>query len=291
MTNLLKPGKYVVAVSGGVDSAALLDMLSKDKKLKITVAHFDHGIRPDSSKDAEFVKDLANKYELEFVGGRAELGPKASEAAARKHRYRFLNKVLKETKSLAIVTAHHQDDRIETALINIIRGTKRKGLVSLKSTEQLQRPLLSITKDNIKKYAVKNNLKWREDSTNSLLDYQRNKIRHIIKNSLNQNIRQKILKQLELVEQQDDQIQQIVKEYLSTEPKDRLNKTSLNAMPAPEASEITAQWLRENGIGFDKKTIERIVCGARKLQNGSQIDIQKGYYCLIDRSQITLKRR
>ena len=292
MTNLLKPGKYVVAVSGGVDSIALLNMLSRDKNLELVIAHFDHGIRQDSAEDTAFVKGLANSLGLEFVSEREELGPKASEATARKHRYNFLSKVLNDTKSDAIVTAHHQDDLIETALLNVLRGTKHKGLVSLKSTVQVKRPLLSMPKSEIKKYATGNNLKWREDSTNLDLTYRRNQIRAIIKKTLNAETRQKLLAALKDVDRQSNVIDSLVNEYLTKQQDTHsLSRSEINSMELPEACEITAGWLRKNGVGFDKKTIERIVHDSKTLKNGSQIDIQKGYYCLLTRHQIILKQR
>ena len=93
---LLPPGKFVLAVSGGVDSVVLLDVMAKSQanrpKTDFVVAHFDHGIRQDSSLDAELVRRLADKYNFLFELGRANLGPATSEAEARDRRYEFLNK-------------------------------------------------------------------------------------------------------------------------------------------------------------------------------------------------------
>ena len=86
MNIALEPGKYVVAVSGGVDSVTLLHLLRSDPKLKLIVAHFDHGIRPESVEDRRFVAELAKQYSLPFVYATGNLGPEASEAAARKAR-------------------------------------------------------------------------------------------------------------------------------------------------------------------------------------------------------------
>src|SRR5437764_343012 len=130
---LPKPGKYVVAVSGGVDSVALLDMLARSDDLKLVVAHFDHGIRKDSAKDRKFVEDLAKNYDLPFVYEEGHLGSGTSEAVARGARYDFLHRVKKSHGAQAIITAHHQDDVLETAIINLLRGTGRKGLTSLTS--------------------------------------------------------------------------------------------------------------------------------------------------------------
>ena len=291
MDVLLDPGKYVLAVSGGVDSIVLLDMLSHDKNLDLVVAHFDHGIRDNSADDAKFVEELASKYGLKFFAEHGELGPDASEAHARKHRYAFLDRVAELTGYRAIVTAHHQDDLIETALLNILRGTKRKGLVSLKSTEHIKRPLLQYSKDDLLKYAQDHGLQWREDSTNQDLKYKRNEVRKYIKESLSPELRLKIIEILNKVENDDQQIEEITQQYLNTQKANVLDKIIVTEQPVEVAAEIVAAWLRKNDVGFNKNTILRIIKGAKELRNGSQIDVMDDYFCELSKSQITLKRR
>ncbi len=189
----LKSATYIVAVSGGVDSVVLLDLLSKQPDLKLIVAHFDHGIRSDSAKDAKHVEKLANQYNLQFELGVAELGQVASEEQARDARYQFLNKIKSQYNALQIVTAHHSDDVVETIIINLIRGTGWRGLSSLRSTEHLARPLLDFTKKDILEYAKDNNLQWVEDSTNKDLKYLRNEIRHKIATKMSAKQRQHFL--------------------------------------------------------------------------------------------------
>lgn len=166
---------YVVAVSGGVDSIALLDMLSKTTDHEIIVAHFDHGIRVDSAEDAAFVGALAAKYGLPFESRREELGPDASEEKARNRRYEFLRAVAKKHDA-RIVTAHHADDVVETVAINFHRGTGWRGLAVLDS--DILRPLLLLSKADLIEYAQQRNLAWREDSTNASDAYLRNRLRH-----------------------------------------------------------------------------------------------------------------
>lgn len=189
----LKPGTYIVAVSGGVDSVVLLDLLNKQPDLKLIVAHFNHGIRSDSTKDAKYVEDLAGQYSLQFELGSAELGQDASEEQARDARYKFLNKVKSQYNALQIITAHHSDDVVETIIINLIRGTGWRGLSSLRSTDHLARPLLDFTKKDILDYAKDNNLQWVEDSTNKDLKYLRNEIRHKIVTKMSTKQRQHFL--------------------------------------------------------------------------------------------------
>lgn len=175
---LLPIGRYVVAVSGGVDSVVLLDMLSKQANLDLVVAHFDHGTREDSAKDAKFVRERAEFYNLPFETQREELGSGVSEELARERRYVFLRLTAKKYQA-RIVTAHHADDAVETIAINFHRGTGWRGLAVLDSSD-IHRPLLGMFKKEIIEYAKTNNLEWHEDSTNAEDDYLRNRIRRRI---------------------------------------------------------------------------------------------------------------
>ena len=166
--------KYVVAVSGGVDSVVLLDMMTKMVGHELLVAHFDHGIRDDSADDARFVSSLAAEHGLRYVGKREELGKTASEALARKRRYAFLRELAAE-HSARVVTAHHLDDLVETIAINLNRGTGWRGLAVLDS--DILRPLLDIPKKQLIQYAQVNGLVWHEDSTNASDTYLRNRVR------------------------------------------------------------------------------------------------------------------
>lgn len=189
----IKPGKYVVAVSGGVDSVVMLHLLAQLKNVQLVVAHFDHGIRKDSRKDAQFVGELAKEYNLDFFSKRTELGEDASEEAARKARYTFLKEVQKEQNAKAIIVAHHADDVLETMIINIIRGTGWRGIGALRSEESITRSLLHLKKDEIYTYAKQHNLSWREDETNKDSKYLRNYVRLNITSKLSLDEKQQFL--------------------------------------------------------------------------------------------------
>ncbi len=166
--------KLLVAVSGGVDSVVLLDMLVRAGEHELVVAHFDHGIREDSASDVEFVASLAKKYGLPFETKREELGKGASEELARTRRYEFLRAVAKKYDA-QIATAHHMDDIAETIAINLTRGTGWRGVAVLAS--DVYRPLLGKTKADLVYYAQEHQLDWYEDSTNESAAYLRNRIR------------------------------------------------------------------------------------------------------------------
>lgn len=147
---------------------------------RIIVAHFDHGIREDSAADARFVEELAKGYQVPFVSMREELGPGASEELARSRRYAFLKGVAKRHNAL-LITAHHQDDLIETIAINLVRGTGWRGL-DVFGDETIKRPLIHKTKAELYDYALRNSLEWIEDETNQGDTYLRNRIRKLIAN-------------------------------------------------------------------------------------------------------------
>ncbi len=165
-----------MAVSGGIDSVALLHMLAQlSDQHQLIVAHFDHGIRDDSHEDARFVAALAEMYGLPFETQRVELGSNASEEQARQTRYAFLKEIAARHNA-SIVTAHHQDDVVETVAINLHRGTGWRGLAT--HNADVTRPLLNYSKDQLRQYVQNHNLEWREDSTNQTDAYLRNRVRH-----------------------------------------------------------------------------------------------------------------
>lgn len=202
--------KYIVAVSGGVDSVVLLDMLAQIPGHEIIVAHFDHGIRDDSLEDAVFVAGLATKYDFPFETIREELGPTASEEKARNRRYHFLRAIAKKYDA-RIVTAHHSDDAIETIAINIHRGTGWRGLAVLDS--DISRPLLFYSKSQLIEYAQRRNLKWHEDSTNESDNYLRNRLRrnmvHVSADQKRQLLALRI-QQLEAKKQVDTEVGRLI---------------------------------------------------------------------------------
>lgn len=183
--------KYVVAVSGGIDSVVLLDTLFKENEHELIVAHFDHGIRDDSAADARFVEALAAQYGLPYVGRREELGKDASEEFARARRHLFLGEegARREAK---VVTAHHKGDVVETIAINLTRGTGWRGLAVL-GGKRIERPLLKYTKQEIRQYALEKRLEWVEDSTNARDIYLRNRLRFRMYKHLGNEAREKVI--------------------------------------------------------------------------------------------------
>lgn len=174
--------RYLVAVSGGIDSVVLLHQLVASGEHTLIVAHFDHGIRSNSADDAKFVEGLAKQYGLPFESMRKDLGEQASEERARRYRYDFLRTMAQKHQAV-IVTAHHADDVVETIAINIKRGTGWRG-VAVMQTSDIFRPLLGMAKSDIRQYALEKRLEWVEDSTNASDKYLRNRLRHLFETRL-----------------------------------------------------------------------------------------------------------
>jgi len=168
----------ILAISGGIDSVSMLHMLRHDPA--VVVAHFNHGIRENSDADEAFVRNLAASYQLPFISKTEKLGPHCSEAHARERRYKFLN-ALRVKHRGKIYTAHHQDDLVETIAINLLRGTRWRGLVPL-DDPRIHRPLLGMTKNDIYQYATKHGLIFRHDSTNTEDHFLRNRVRNALIN-------------------------------------------------------------------------------------------------------------
>lgn len=202
--------KFIVAVSGGVDSVALLHMLHRLGTHELIVAHVDHGIREDSIEDALLTRKLAEKYGLQFELSTHALGAKASEDQARRVRYAFLRDLAKQYSS-QIVTAHHADDVVETIAVNLHRGTGWRGLATHGS--DVVRPLISFSKSQLYDYALQHGLEWREDSTNQSEAYLRNRLRKNLQ-EVSGNIRQPLFalrdRQLALKRDIHSEVQRVV---------------------------------------------------------------------------------
>lgn len=179
--------RLLIAVSGGIDSMVLCDLLLKANKT-FSVAHCNFQLREkDSDGDEEFVRDYCIRNRIEFFSKRFNVkefkssGNYSIQMAARELRYTWFRRLAKEHGFDYLATAHHLNDSLETFLINISRGTGIEGLKGIPLLSNgIFRPLHNSSKTEILRYAKDNNVKWREDVSNSKNDYTRNKIRHHI---------------------------------------------------------------------------------------------------------------
>lgn len=283
-------GKYVIAISGGVDSMALLDMLSNLPGVELVVAYFNHGIREDSPKDEALIIRVAKKYGLPLEIGRAKLKKNASEELARNARYKFLHEVKDKYDAKAIITAHHQDDLIETAFINILRGTGRRGLTSMAQNPDIIRPLLDTPKSELVKYAKIHKLRWREDTTNLDTRYLRNFIRQKLIPNLSASQRALLLKDIKKLNRLNPVLDREIANLSQTLlVGNKINRQKFINLPPEIAVEVLAYILRQENIRqFDKKTLERLAVSIKTAKSGSRHDIQKGAKLKIEREYALL---
>ncbi len=179
----------IVALSGGADSAALLDLLSRlpGYTLHLIVAHLNHCLRGvESDTDEDFCRELASRYAVPFEVRRIDIKKMAEENrlnledAGRRARIHFFDEICGQYGATAVVLAHHADDQAETVLMRLLRGSGMTGLsgMAYRNARGYIRPLLDISRSEIEQYLRSQGLNWREDASNSDTTYLRNRIRH-----------------------------------------------------------------------------------------------------------------
>ena len=270
-----RDARYLIGVSGGRDSVALLHWLSSLGYKKLIVCHLNHQLRGRSSDaDARFVEKLAGKYQVDFEMGAAKVRVLAKkkkmsiETAAREARYSFFAKAAKRHRCHTIFLAHHRDDLVETFLLNLIRGAGLTGLAAMRdlSTRHIGdldltivRPLLSVWRSDIDKYVREWHLRFREDATNRNLAPTRNRIRNRIipylEKILGRNIRQNIWRTAIIAAEEEKWLDNEVPD--STNPD--LSVPRLRMLPVALQRRAILKWLRAQNVsevGFD--VIERV---------------------------------
>ncbi|WP_298005104.1 MULTISPECIES: tRNA lysidine(34) synthetase TilS [Anaerolinea] len=184
----------VLGVSGGADSVCLMDVLHR-AGFHLIVAHFDHQLRPESAREAGWVRDQGEQRGLRVEIGQGDVQALAKEKrmsieeAAREARYAFLFGLAQRTGAQAVAVAHTASDQVETVLMHLIRGTGRRGLMGMpyrgflnqfSTTIPLVRPMLSIWREEVLAYCRERHLVWIEDPSNQDLRYTRNRLRYEI---------------------------------------------------------------------------------------------------------------
>ena len=177
--------KLLLATSGGLDSMVMVDLFHK-LSFEIAIAHCNFQLRGvESFEDQNFVQHYAEANEIKLFVTQFDTEAFAkdykisTQVAARELRYNWFHELLETENFDYVLTAHHADDNLETFLINLVRGTGLDGLTGIPAkNENVIRPLLLFSRQEIEQYAKEDNIDWREDSSNALDKYLRNKIRH-----------------------------------------------------------------------------------------------------------------
>jgi tRNA(Ile)-lysidine synthase len=267
--------RYLIGVSGGRDSVALLHWLISLGYKKLIVCHLNHQLRgPSSDADARFVQKLAAKYQVDFELGAANVRALAKkkkmsiETAARQARYAFFAKGAKRHRCHTIFLAHHADDLVETFVLNLIRGTGLTGLAGMRDVSSrhiddvnltIVRPLLSVWRAEIDDYVRGHRLKFREDATNKNLVPTRNRIRKRIipylEKTLGRKVRQNIWRTAIIAAEEEKWLNSEVADSTNAD----LSVAKLRALPVALQRRAILKWLRAQNVsevGFD--VIERV---------------------------------
>jgi len=268
-------GRYLIGVSGGRDSVALLHSLFDFGYRKLIVCHFDHQLRGRSSRaDACFVEKLTGEFHLDFRLGSANVRALVKkekmsiETAGREARYSFFAKMAKQSRCRTIFLAHHADDLVETFLLNLFRGTGPAGLaamheVSVRRIDDVDltivRPWLPVWRAEIDRYVREHRLKFREDASNKNLTPVRNRIRRRVipdlERLLGRNIRQNIWRTATITADEENWINSQLPDASDVD----LAVKKLLELPVAFQRRQILKWLRARNvadIGFE--AVERV---------------------------------
>ena len=217
----------VIGVSGGPDSICLLHILNELKNelnFKIYVAHVNHMIREEADEETEYVKEFCEKLGIECYIKRIDVVKiannlkRGTEETGRQIRYEFFNEVLEKTNSNKIATAHNNNDKVETILMNILRGSGISGLKGIEAIrdEKFIRPLIEISREEIEEYCKVNKLNPKIDKSNNENIYTRNKVRNVvipyIKEEFNPNILKTINRLSEVATEESEYLNKVTAE-------------------------------------------------------------------------------
>lgn len=289
--NNLENKTILLGLSGGVDSAVLLHILSKIKNIKVVAIHLNHNWRGgDSKKDEELARKIAKDKNIEFYSETLPKNVKKTETIARELRYKFFEDCAKKFKADAVFLAHNKNDNVETLIYRLIKGTGPSGLNSIpKKRDLFLRPLIEVERKEIEKYANENGLIFAVDKSNFDTKYKRNLIRekilplmkeinpetiNSISNLINLNImNQKIV---------DDVILKIQKQIIKNE---KINREKFLNQTKEIQYEIINRYLKGILKTRDFKTIDKLV---KFIQNNPQnkISIGKNLFLKIYNNEI-----
>ncbi|PYJ18264.1 MAG: tRNA lysidine(34) synthetase TilS [Verrucomicrobia bacterium] len=269
--------RYLIGVSGGRDSVALLHWLVDLGYRKLIVCHLDHQLRGRSSRaDARFVKKLAAKYDVDLAMESADVRTLAKrnkmsiETAGRETRYKVFAKIAHKRRCGTIFLAHHADDLVETFLINLFRGSGSAGLAGMREVFHrriddvhltIVRPLLDVWRDEINKYVRKHRLKFREDASNKNLTPLRNRVRQriipYIEKQLGRKIRMSVWRAARIAADEENWIDTQLR--VPPNRDGHLNVRELRPLSVALQRRTILKWLRAQNvseIGFE--AIERV---------------------------------
>lgn len=269
--------RYLIGVSGGRDSVALLQRLRECGYGRLIVCHLEHGLRGRAGRaDALFVANLAEQHKLLCEIGTASVRDLAAreklsiETAARVARYAFFARIAARRRCHTIFLAHHADDVVETFLINLCRGAGAAGLSSLRETSShrigrreltVVRPLLAVWREQVDQYVHAHRIEFREDQTNKDLGPLRNRVRHrmipYLEKVFGRNIRQSVWRAAMIAADENAWMNSLIESELPAASE--LSIGRLRAQPVAMQRRMLQKWLRQHEIAdLSYDLIERV---------------------------------
>ncbi len=260
----------VLAVSGGSDSMALMWLFAAFRKEGCIVAHLDHGIRGKAAReDALFVGKMAAEWGMPFQGKSLSVPDllnrgESLEEGARRLRYEFLEEVRASSDAWGTATAHTSDDAAETLLLNLVRGSGPRGLAGIPERRgKIFRPLLSFSREFLRKLLTLHHVPWREDDTNEDVSYLRNRVRKrllpLLREEYNQGIEGHLLAlagDMEILRKREEEIFRSL-EFLGRRPVPLASfSCSLDFLRNLE-KDMVSLFLRGVGRKLGLKTLDR----------------------------------
>ena len=264
--------RCLVGVSGGRDSVALLHLLLEHGYRRLIVCHLDHGLREESAEDARFVAALARQHDLSFETTRADVtalaraGKQSLETAGRAARHAFFATVAHRQRCWTLLLGHHADDRVETLLFNLLRGTGITGLGALRPATwrwvapddaapgcalQILRPLLGIWRAEINAYLAERHLTWREDASNRDSAHTRNRLRAealpMLEKLIGRDVKPALWRSADLLAAEDRWLRDLTQPDIEALPSE-LPTAALRLQPVALQRRVLRAWLRAHGI-------------------------------------------
>ena len=292
--------KQLLAVSGGVDSMVLLELM-RLMKCKFAVAHCNFALRAqDSDADEDLVKNYCAQHQIQFFVKRFQTKKVAEEKhisiqmAARKLRYEWFDELVKINHFQKIITAHHLDDQVETFLINLIRASGLNGLSGMPiSTNKLARPLIPFKKEEIYRFAKDEKVSYREDLSNEDDKYLRNKIRlNIVPQfqELNPNFTESVQQSISYITEAKKIVGEVLKNFIQSAVTEKENQKIIDfkkLQNSPSPALILFELIKP--FGFNSDQINSILQPNPK-QSGRQF-YSESHVLLINRDEIILKEK
>jgi len=268
---MLEPGdRVLVGVSGGADSVSLVLVL-KELGYTLGIAHLNHGLRGnESEEDDRFVAELASKRDVPLFNRRISIQSEGGnvEAAGRQARKEFFRSVSASHGFTKIAIAHTRDDRVETCLLHLFRGTGLEGMVSMAPVSGMTiRPLIEASHEDIHRFLRTANQPWRTDATNFDTAFARSRLRHEfipkLAESFNPRLCETLSRTVELLENEDAWLQELTATWLAQHASPDSEETAVNAAalsnaPVALARRAIRALLRRTGSDLTDVTFDRI---------------------------------